>query len=179
MHGRELSFNNLNDLDAARLAVREFTLPACVIVKHANPCGMAVAATIEDAYERALAADPVSAYGGVVVLNRPVSATLGGRLAEKFVEVLFAPGFDAVAVEALVRKPNVRILNDMERLSAESKGSNGLEAAQRVPQFWGPLVLARSQEGEILQVDPEMYWDRMGYWFRSRGDDPHPWRGDK
>ena len=70
LHGRELSFNNLNDLDAARLLVREFALPACVIVKHANPCGVAVGASIEEAYEIALAADPLSAYGGVVVLNR-------------------------------------------------------------------------------------------------------------
>jgi phosphoribosylaminoimidazolecarboxamide formyltransferase/IMP cyclohydrolase len=115
LHGRELSFNNLNDLNAARLALREFALPACVIVKHANPCGVAVGATIEEAYERALAADPVSAYGGVVVLNRAVTAALGERLAEQFVEVLFAPGYDAVAVEALVRKPNVRLLNDGER----------------------------------------------------------------
>jgi len=115
VQGRELSFNNLNDLNAARLLLREFAVPACVIVKHANPCGVALAETIEDAYERALAADPLSAYGGVVVLNRAVSARLGERLAEQFVAVLFAPGFDAVAVEALVRKPNVRVLNDLER----------------------------------------------------------------
>jgi len=118
VQGRELSFNNLNDLNAARLLLHEFTVPACVIVKHANPCGVALAETIEDAYERALAADPLSAYGGVVVLNRPVSAKLGERLAEQFVEVLFAPGYDAVAVEALVRKPNVRLLNDLERRHA-------------------------------------------------------------
>jgi phosphoribosylaminoimidazolecarboxamide formyltransferase / IMP cyclohydrolase len=79
VQGRELSFNNLNDLNAARLMLREFTVPACVIVKHANPCGVALAETVEDAYERALAADPLSAYGGVVVLNRPVSAALGER----------------------------------------------------------------------------------------------------
>ena len=115
LHGKELSFNNLNDLNAARLLLREFTVPACVIVKHANPCGVALAETVEEAHERALAADPVSAYGGVVVLNRPVSARLGERLAEQFVEVVFAPGYDAVAVEALVRKPGVRVLNDMER----------------------------------------------------------------
>jgi phosphoribosylaminoimidazolecarboxamide formyltransferase/IMP cyclohydrolase len=115
VHGKQLSFNNLNDLNAARLTLREFALPACVIVKHANPCGVAVGATAGEAYEHALAADPVSAYGGVIALNRPVSAALGERLAEQFVEVLFAPGFDAVAVEALVRKPNVRILNDTER----------------------------------------------------------------
>jgi phosphoribosylaminoimidazolecarboxamide formyltransferase / IMP cyclohydrolase len=115
LRGKPLSFNNLNDLSAARLLAREFDLPACAIVKHANPCGVALGETIEEAYERALAADPVSAYGGVVVLNRPVSAALGERLAEQFIEVLLAPGYDAVAVEALVRKPNVRVLNDMER----------------------------------------------------------------
>jgi phosphoribosylaminoimidazolecarboxamide formyltransferase/IMP cyclohydrolase len=120
LHGRELSFNNLNDLNAARLLLREFALPACVIVKHANPCGVAVGATIEDAYERALAADPLSAYGGVVVLNRPVSAELGRRLAAQFVEVLFAPGYDATALDALVQKPATRILNDMERRSVEA-----------------------------------------------------------
>ena len=74
--GKELSYNNLNDLSAARQLADEFTLPACVIVKHANPCGVAVAGSIEEAYPRAVEADPVSAYGGVVVLNRPVSAEL-------------------------------------------------------------------------------------------------------
>ncbi len=118
LHGRELSFNNLNDLDAARMLVREFTLPACVIVKHANPCGVAVGATIEEAYERALAADPLSAYGGVVVLNRSVTPPLGARLTDQFVEVLFAPGFDESALSALVAKPAMRILNDLERRHA-------------------------------------------------------------
>ena len=119
LHGRELSFTNLNDLNAGRLLAREFTLPACAIVKHANPCGVAVGASIEEAYECALAADPVSAYGGVVVLNRPVSAALGERLAEQFVEVLFAPGYDQAALEALVQKPGTRILNDLERRTSE------------------------------------------------------------
>jgi phosphoribosylaminoimidazolecarboxamide formyltransferase / IMP cyclohydrolase len=115
LHGRELSFNNLNDLSAARLVAREFELPACVIVKHANPCGVAVAGSIEQAYERALAGDPVSAYGGVVVLNRPVSEALGERLAEQFVEVLFAPGYDETALSLLSQKPATRILEDRER----------------------------------------------------------------
>jgi phosphoribosylaminoimidazolecarboxamide formyltransferase/IMP cyclohydrolase len=115
LHGRDLSYNNLNDLDGARRLAREFTLPACVIVKHANPCGTAVAGTIEQAYELALAADPLSAYGGVVVLNRPVSAALGERLAEQFVEVLLAPGYEPAALEALRRKPSTRILDDRER----------------------------------------------------------------
>jgi phosphoribosylaminoimidazolecarboxamide formyltransferase/IMP cyclohydrolase len=115
LRGKALSFNNLNDLSAARLLAREFDEPACVIVKHANPCGVAVAATIEEAYARALAADPVSAYGGVIVVNRAVSAALGEALAEQFVEVLFAPGYDEQAMEALARKTSVRILNDTER----------------------------------------------------------------
>jgi phosphoribosylaminoimidazolecarboxamide formyltransferase/IMP cyclohydrolase len=121
LHGRDLSYNNLNDLDGARRLVREFTVPACVIVKHANPCGCAVAGSIEEAYELALASDPLSAYGGVVVLNRPVSAALGGRIAEQFVEVLLAPGFDEAALEALRQKPATRILDDRER-RAETPG---------------------------------------------------------
>jgi phosphoribosylaminoimidazolecarboxamide formyltransferase/IMP cyclohydrolase len=115
LHGKPLSFNNLNDLSAARLLALELDRPACVIVKHANPCGVGMGETIEEAYGKALAADPVSAYGGVVVLTHPVSAALGEMLAEQFVEVLLAPGFDAVAVEALVQKPGTRVLNDMER----------------------------------------------------------------
>jgi phosphoribosylaminoimidazolecarboxamide formyltransferase/IMP cyclohydrolase len=115
VHGRDLSFNNLNDLSAARLIAREFELPACVIVKHANPCGVAVSGSIEQAYDRALAADPVSAYGGVVVLNRPVSTALGERLAQQFVEVLYAPGYEDEALSRLREKPAVRILDDRER----------------------------------------------------------------
>ncbi|MFO7573460.1 MAG: bifunctional phosphoribosylaminoimidazolecarboxamide formyltransferase/IMP cyclohydrolase [Gaiellaceae bacterium] len=115
LHGKPLSFNNLNDLSAARLLIRELDDPACVIVKHANPCGVAVGRSIEEAYEEALAADPVSAYGGVVVLNRAVTAALGEALAQQFVEVLFAPGYDEQAMESLSRKASTRVLNDMER----------------------------------------------------------------
>jgi phosphoribosylaminoimidazolecarboxamide formyltransferase/IMP cyclohydrolase len=115
LHGKELSFNNLNDLNAARLLLREFTLPACVIVKHGNPCGVAVAGTVDAAYAKAFAGDPVSAYGGVVALNRPVAASLGARIAEEFVEVIFAPAYDATALEALRAKPATRILVDRER----------------------------------------------------------------
>ena len=115
LHGRELSFNNLNDLSAARLLTREFELPACVIVKHANPCGVALAGSIEQAYERALAADPLAAFGGVFVLNRPVDAELGRRIAEQFVEVLLAPEYDDEALVALRTKPATRILVNRER----------------------------------------------------------------
>jgi phosphoribosylaminoimidazolecarboxamide formyltransferase/IMP cyclohydrolase len=97
------------------LLLREFALPACVIIKHANPCGVAVAGTIEEAYERALASDPVSAFGMVCALNRPVSARLGEALAERFVDVLFAPEYHEAALEALQRKQAIRVLHDRER----------------------------------------------------------------
>jgi len=123
LHGRELSLINLYDLSAAELCLREFTLPACVIVKHANPCGVAVGTTIEEAYDRALAADPLSAFGMVCVLNRPVAAELGERLAERFIDVLLAPDYEPEALEALQRKRDVRILADRER--------RGFDAAER------------------------------------------------
>ena len=116
--GRELSFNNLNDLDAARAVLREFALPACVIVKHANPCGVAVAATIEEAYAKARAGDPVSAYGGVVALNRKASPELASALAGQFVEVLIAPEYDAEGLATLKGKEALRILRDRERRGA-------------------------------------------------------------
>jgi phosphoribosylaminoimidazolecarboxamide formyltransferase / IMP cyclohydrolase len=115
LHGKELSLINLLDLSAARLLLREFALPACVIVKHANPCGVAVAGTIEEAYDRALASDPVSAFGMVCAVNRPVSAGLGEALAERFVDVLLAPDYDESALEVLRRKEAIRILHDRER----------------------------------------------------------------
>ena len=115
-HGKELSFNNLLDLDGARRVAREFEVPACVIVKHNNPCGAAVGRTGQDAYERAFAADPVSAFGGIVVVNRPVDLAFAEKLVEQFVEVLFAPGYDEAALELLRdRKKNLRILEDNER----------------------------------------------------------------
>jgi phosphoribosylaminoimidazolecarboxamide formyltransferase/IMP cyclohydrolase len=113
--GRDLSYNNLNDLGAARALLEELTVPACVIVKHANPCGCALAGTVEDAFAKALASDPVSAYGGIVAVNRPVDEALATRLAEHFVEVLYAPGYSEPAVEILAEKGTTRILLNEER----------------------------------------------------------------
>jgi phosphoribosylaminoimidazolecarboxamide formyltransferase/IMP cyclohydrolase len=110
LQGKDLSFNNLGDLAAALRLLAELEAPACVIVKHANPCGVAVARSVEDAYARALAADPVSAFGGVVCLNRPVPAALGRRIADQFLEVLCAPAFDAGALAALEARPTLRVL---------------------------------------------------------------------
>jgi phosphoribosylaminoimidazolecarboxamide formyltransferase/IMP cyclohydrolase len=118
LHGRELSFNNLHDLEAATSLLREFELPACVVVKHANPCGVAVASTLEDATRLAYASDPVSAFGGVVAVNREVTGEVGAFLAGQFVEVLAAPVFSKVALESLRTKPNTRLLRDDERRAA-------------------------------------------------------------
>ncbi len=113
--GKPLSYNNLLDLDSARLLLGEFQIPACVIVKHNNPCGVAVGSTALEAYRRAFACDPMSAYGGVICLNRRVDRELAETLVGQFIEVLFARGYDDDALEALSEKPNVRLLDDRER----------------------------------------------------------------
>ncbi|MEO8291038.1 MAG: bifunctional phosphoribosylaminoimidazolecarboxamide formyltransferase/IMP cyclohydrolase [Gaiellaceae bacterium] len=118
LSGKDLSFNNLGDLQAARAILNEFELPTCVVVKHGNPCGVGVASELEEAYGKAYASDPVSAYGGVVALNRRVDPPLAQRLAEQFVEVLIAPEYTADAVEILKQKPATRILEDRERRRA-------------------------------------------------------------
>jgi phosphoribosylaminoimidazolecarboxamide formyltransferase / IMP cyclohydrolase len=115
--GKPISFNNLLDLDAGRLLLSEFQIPACVIIKHNNPCGVAVGSTALEAYQRAFACDPMSAFGGIVCLNRAVDAELARALADQFIEVLFARGYDEEALEVLAEKPNTRILDDRERRS--------------------------------------------------------------
>src|SRR5947199_86440 len=115
LHGKELSFNNLLDLDSARRLVSEFEIPTAAIIKHNNPCGAAVGSTLVEAYEKALETDPVSAYGGIYSFNRPVDAALAEKLSQIFVELVFAPGYDEDALEILTRKPNIRILEDQER----------------------------------------------------------------
>jgi phosphoribosylaminoimidazolecarboxamide formyltransferase/IMP cyclohydrolase len=117
--GKPLSFNNLLDLDSARLLMSEFQIPACVIVKHNNPCGVAVGSTALEAYRRAFACDPLSAYGGIICLNRRVDRELAEVLINQFIEVLFAPGYDEGALEVLCAKPNLRILDDQERRTAD------------------------------------------------------------
>jgi phosphoribosylaminoimidazolecarboxamide formyltransferase/IMP cyclohydrolase len=120
-HGRGLSFNNVLDLDAGRKLLDEFDQPACVIVKHNNPCGVGVAENVGDAYDKALACDPLSAFGGVIVFNRPIGRALGERLHENFIEVLLAPAFDDDALEVLTRKEAMRILENTEQRDYEPR----------------------------------------------------------
>jgi phosphoribosylaminoimidazolecarboxamide formyltransferase/IMP cyclohydrolase len=115
LHGKELTFNNLLDLDSARLLVDEFEVPCAAIIKHGGPCGCAVGGEIGQAFERALATDPVSAFGGIMCFNRPVNAGLAEKLNSMFVELVFAPGYDDDALEILQSKPNLRILENRER----------------------------------------------------------------
>ena len=115
LHGRPLSFNNVLDLNSARTLLGDLEEPGCVIVKHNNPCGVAEADEIGTAYEAAFACDPMSAFGGVIALNRAVNEALAKRLHEQFIEVLIAPGYEEGALEVLQQKEAIRIFEDTER----------------------------------------------------------------
>ena len=111
LQGKELSFNNIADADTAFECVRQFDEPACVIVKHANPCGVAVSASIREAYDRAYRTDPTSAFGGIIAFNRELDGATAAAIVERqFVEVIIAPAVDAAAREACARKEGVRLL---------------------------------------------------------------------
>jgi phosphoribosylaminoimidazolecarboxamide formyltransferase/IMP cyclohydrolase len=110
LQGKELSFNNVADADAAWECVRSVQAPACVIVKHANPCGVAIGADTLSAYRGAFATDPVSAFGGIIAFNREVSGACAGAISEQFAEVIIAPAFDASARASLGGKGNLRLL---------------------------------------------------------------------
>ena len=109
-HGKEMSFNNFTDADAALRAAYDHSEPCVAIIKHANPCGIAIASDIKSAYLAANSCDPVSAFGGVVAANRKVSAEMATALSEVFTEVIVAPGYEAGAIEILAAKPSIRIL---------------------------------------------------------------------
>ncbi len=110
LHGKQMSYNNYVDTDAARRAAYDFSEPTVAIIKHANPCGIASAADIAEAHRNAHACDPVSAFGGVIATNRPVSVAMAEQVAEIFTEVVVAPAYDDGAVDVLARKPSIRVL---------------------------------------------------------------------
>ena len=110
LQGKELSYNNIADADAAWECVKSFEAPACVIVKHANPCGVAVGATALEAYSKAFQTDPTSAFGGIIAFNRPVDKAAAEAVSKQFVEVLMAPDFSAEALELFKSKVNVRLM---------------------------------------------------------------------
>ncbi len=128
LHGKEMSYNNYVDADAARRAAYDFEGPAVAIIKHANPCGIAVGADVAEAHRKAHACDPVSAFGGVIATNTPVSVAMAEQVSEVFTEVIVAPGYEDGAVDVLARKKNLRILvvpGDSHRGGAEIRPVSG------------------------------------------------------
>ena len=188
LHGKELSFNNLLDLDSGRRLVEEFEVPAAAIVKHNNPCGCAVGADAAAAFDAALATDRMSAFGGVYCFNRKVDKALAEKLHEIFVELVYAPGYDDDALEVLRQKPSIRILETQERrrtpvsehdmkrvrggLLVQDRDT-GLELREEmtVPtkrqpseEEWGELLFAmRTLQARALERDrPRQGWRRPG-----------------
>ncbi len=151
-HGKDMSYNNYVDADAARRAAYDFDRPAVAIIKHANPCGIAVGADVADAHRKAHACDPVSAFGGVIATNVPVSVEMATQVAEIFTEVIVAPGFEDGAVEILAAKKGIRVLEcaPLARGGAEVRAISG-----------GLLL----QERDVLDADLD-----------GGGDDPASWR---
>ena len=148
LQGKELSYNNLSDSDAAINLVREFAEPACAIIKHGNPCGTAIGQDIADAFARAWSADPVSAFGSVIACNRPITAALAQVMSESFIEVILAPQVEAEAATTLARKKNLRVL-----------AYGGLETQQQAAGW----DLKRVRGGLLLQdfddlVEDETLW---------------------
>ncbi|AJP03426.1 phosphoribosylaminoimidazolecarboxamide formyltransferase [Streptomyces cyaneogriseus subsp. noncyanogenus] len=147
LHGKEMSYNNYTDTDAARRAAYDHAEPCVAIIKHANPCGIAIGADVAEAHRKAHACDPLSAFGGVIAVNRPVSKEMAEQVAEIFTEVIVAPGYEDGALEILTKKKNIRVLRAPEAPAAavEIKPIDG---------------------GALLQVA-----DRL----QAEGDDPATW----
>src|SRR5215216_1480604 len=175
LHGRALSFNNVLDLDGARRLLHEFDEPACVIVKHNNPCGVAVAETVDDAHASALACDPLSAFGGVVALNRPVGRALAERLHETFIEVLIAPGYEDGALEVLRQKEAIRILEDAEQRAYETaerdvkrvRGGLLVQDADQAPDSRDTMEIATEAKPDEAQWDDLLFAWRVARHVRS------------
>ncbi|MEQ1595764.1 MAG: bifunctional phosphoribosylaminoimidazolecarboxamide formyltransferase/IMP cyclohydrolase [Casimicrobium sp.] len=146
LQGKELSYNNVGDADAAWECVRSFTETCCVIVKHANPCGVALGDDPLAAYSRALATDPTSAFGGIIAFNRKVDAACAEAVSKQFLEVLIAPEYTAEALELLAKKTNVRVLTVPMKSLYES--ANALE----MKRVGGGLLV---QSPDTHKLDPD------------------------
>ncbi|MEV3968966.1 bifunctional phosphoribosylaminoimidazolecarboxamide formyltransferase/IMP cyclohydrolase [Streptomyces sp. NPDC050698] len=147
LHGKEMSYNNYTDTDAARRAAYDHAEPCVAIIKHANPCGIAIGADVAEAHRKAHACDPLSAFGGVIAVNRPVSKEMAEQVAEIFTEVIVAPDYEDGALEALTKKKNIRVLRCPEGPAT-------------------PVEVKPIDGGALLQVT-----DRL----QADGDDPGNW----
>ncbi|MEN9417980.1 MAG: putative bifunctional purine biosynthesis protein : Phosphoribosylaminoimidazolecarboxamide [Pseudomonadota bacterium] len=148
LQGKELSYNNIADADAAWECVKSFETPACVIVKHANPCGVAVAASPAEAYDKAFRTDPTSAFGGIIAFNRPVDGAAAAAVARQFVEVLMAPAYTEEARAVFAGKPNVRLLEIALPPGGTTDWANGrnMMDAKRV----GSGLLLQTADNRVL-----------------------------
>lgn len=146
IQGKELSYNNIADADAAFECVAEFTEPAVVIVKHMNPCGVACGATPLEAYTKALACDAVSAFGGIVALNRPLDAILAAELSKFFLEVIIAPSVNADALIVLAAKQNMRVL--------ETGGMPDVSAIETTIRSVSGGFLVQTRDNKVLEGNP-------------------------
>ena len=152
LQGKELSFNNVADTDAALETVKLFDQPACVIVKHANPCGVAVAADIKTAYELAFATDPESAFGGIIAFNRELDAKTAAAIVDKqFVEVIIAPSVSEAAVEVVAAKKNVRLLACGPFF--DTKGGNTRPTTFDYKRVNGGLLIQEKDNGMVSKSD--------------------------
>ena len=148
LQGKELSYNNIADSDAALECVRQFEAPACVIVKHANPCGVAVAGDIFEAYEKAFRTDPTSAFGGIIAFNRPLDAKTAKAIIDKqFVEVIVAPQVDSAAASTLAAKENVRVLETGDWLTAATLAAEA--PAFDFKKVGGGLLVQNADTGKL------------------------------
>jgi len=154
LHGKPMSYNNYVDADAARRAAYDFTEPCVAIVKHSNPCGIAIGADLADAHAKANACDPASAFGGVIAANGPVTAALARQIADVFTEVVIAPGFDAEALDILSKSKNVRLLrcslggDDPPQTPPAPSGGNLLAAMEWRPVSGGILLQTADRVNE-------------------------------
>ncbi len=155
LHGKELSYNNIADADAAWECVKSFETPACVIVKHANPCGVAVGADPAEAYAKAFKTDPTSAFGGIIAFNRTVDGAAAALVAKQFVEVLMAPGFTDEARAAFASKANVRLLQ-IDLPAAGDAGRNLMDS-KRV----GSGLLMQTADNHVLTRDALKFPTRL------------------
>jgi phosphoribosylaminoimidazolecarboxamide formyltransferase/IMP cyclohydrolase len=137
LHGKEMSFNNYVDTEAARRAAHDQDEPCVAIIKHANPCGIAIAADVAEAHRKAHACDPLSAFGGVIAVNRPVTVAMAEQVAEIFTEVIAAPGYEDGALEVLARKKNIRVLkvDGLPTTPADIKTLSGGAVVQHTDVF--------------------------------------------
>jgi phosphoribosylaminoimidazolecarboxamide formyltransferase/IMP cyclohydrolase len=157
LQGKALSYNNIADSDAALECVKQFAAPACVIVKHANPCGVAVADDILGAYEKAFGTDPTSAFGGIIAFNRPLNEKTAAAIIERqFVEVIIAPSIEPAALDACSAKKNVRVLETGDWSAESGSAATGFD----FKKVSGGLLVQTSDVGVITEADLRVVTDK-------------------